>query len=1041
MAVIREDTNVAPTDRRPVDPEVTMPRPSFGEVTAASIQNDNFLVNMANNVFDAWMDPVVPDPEYDATQEVPPGYEQYADSLVWAVSREDMARRLNKIDQELAAKETIASASGLSQLGGAAIAAATDPISMIPIGGTAYRTYRTSGRILEGAAKTGAVAAAVETGREAYLQNAQTIRTGEESFANIATATFLGGVLGGAAAGLSRADADSLIRSIDKDMDLNGPIDLSSVGARQVGLSLEQESIKGVENAQKFFNSLPNFMTNPVYRGAVSPSKIMRQMTEKLGDLSLVKNKNTEGIESFNSVENRIKGYDALKYNFYKKFKKDWKAYRDRVKKQKAEGGIPMEERFGSNRDGSMTYREFSEEITRANRRNDEHVIPEVQSAAQAARAEAWDPILQRQVNVGVFDDMDIDVKTSDSWARRMWNKDKILYDRQRFKEINVEWLKKKRDATMKRLDEFELENAAKIKAKDAGILKELDDLKFRADQLDEEIESVADNIIDQITGLKGGRLGYDIKLEPKFKGNKNLGARGSAKRRVYDIPDEMVEEYLVNDVHALMESHIRTASADTELLDVFGTLDQDVIKKQVQEDYARLFTKAKTRKESTMLNKLKQRDLEDIDYMWEKLRGVYKQPDDYAAPYPVLERALLAWNYTRLLGGMTVSSLTDVGRPVMVHGMARTMNDGIRAMITDFKGFKAATEDLREAAVGLDMVLSSTALTRANMDEWMPAAGRVDAVSQGITGGFSVGGFRVPSFGNLTLMNPWNTAQKTLSGVITQTRMLRAIQNLGAGKDIPVKELENLASHGIGKDMARAIADQFKKYGEVRDSVLIPNARSWDDAAAANLFRSAVRKQVDEIIVTPGLDRPIWMSEPGFRLLGQFRSFSFASMQRVTLAGLQQGDAHALSGVMMMIGLGAMVYGLKETIAGRPLSDDPRVWITEGVDRSGATGWFFDVNNVAEKVTRGRVGMNALIGGPTMSRYASRSALEAMFGPSLGTIAETVRVLGAGAAGDWGKSDTTAMRRLLPYQNVVYLRTLFDEMEKGVNARLGVEE
>ncbi|MGB0818702.1 MAG: hypothetical protein ACPGQQ_07300, partial [Candidatus Puniceispirillaceae bacterium] len=566
----------------------------------------------------------------------------------------------------------------------------------------------------------------------------------------------------------------------------------------------------------------------------------------------------------------------------------------------------------------------------------------------------------------------------------------------------------------------------------DKADLDALRKLIRRAEADDLELGDIADQIIDRIAGLPGGRLGYDIRLEPKSKGRGKVGARGSAKARVYNIPDELVEDYLVNDVHAIVESHVRTTAADAELQDTFGGLDFDIIKRQVQEDYQQLIARAG--KDADKVKKLeakKRKDISDLQAMWDKLRGMYAQPDDYAAPQHVAERAFLAWNYARLLGGMTLSAVPDMGRHVMVHGMQRTMGDGLSAMITDFKGWKFAVEDVREAAVGLDMALSTTARARANMDEFTPVSGRVDAVSQTVA----------QNFGNVTLMNQWNTAQKTFAGVMTQTRMMRAIQDVGAGKTIPTKEIENLASHGIDRDMARRIAKQFATHGEKRQRVLVPNARAWDDVAAANTFRSAVRKQVDEIIVTPGLDRPLWMSRPGWRLVGQFRSFAFGAMQRVTMAGLQQADAAAVSGLMLSIGLGAMVYAAKTLSAGREVSDDPRVWLTEGIDRSGVTGWFFDVNNIIEKATRGTVGINALAGGPPMSRYASRNVIDSIAGPTLGLSQDFFQTTGSVFSGDWKESDTRAIRRLLPYQNVIYLRGLFDQMENGVNQAIGVQQ
>ena len=104
-------------------------------------------------------------------------------------------------------------------------------------------------------------------------------------------------------------------------------------------------------------------------------------------------------------------------------------------------------------------------------------------------------------------------------------------------------------------------------------------------------------------------------------------------------------------------------------------------------------------------------------------------------------------------------------------------------------------------------------------------------------------------------------------------------------------------------------------------------------------------------------------------------------------------------------------------------------------------TGFFFDVNNISEKLSRGTIGVNALVGGPTMSRYASRNLAGAALGPSFGTAMDLAGIIGAAAAGDFKQNDTRKIRRLLPYQNLFYLRGLLDKAEAGINEKLGVPE
>lgn len=992
-------------DERPITPLTVDRELPTSQVVKDFFFQEHLITNAADMIVKNFWSDYEDDPDYDPFSDMS-GYEGYADELDDVSSYMEMVRRKSEIDRRNEAMQNFAEADGMQKFLSVGALIATDPTTLIPAGGSAYRTYRVGGRILEGGAKTAGIAAATEVGREALLQYNQDTRTTEEGLFNVGAATVVGGVLGGAAAGLSRGQVDDLVKRYSDDMvtpEANSNAGLSSAGAAQVGTTLEQEEIKGLNKTKAVFNKIPSFLKNPVWEGATSNSKATRTITEQLSDLSLVKNKNTSGIASEQSVELGIKMYDTLRVPFYKDYKASWKAYKQRVKK-----GLPAGEH-------KLTRTEFDEEIGKAMRRGDSHQVPEVSQAAQSARRHVFDPVLKRAEEVGIFKNVDeIDVKTADTWLKRVYDVDKIQANRLEFKQRVLTWLKKQRE--------------------------QADEGTIRADRMDAELDNLSEEIIDRITNVTQGRIPYDHQIGSGSSFKREAGVRGSAKQRVFAIPDEDIEDFLVSDINAVMDSHLRTMAPDNELMGKFGHLDFDQIKKTIQDDYNRL--RAKIEKDTSLddagkaknlerLEKELKQDIRNTRAMWEKLRGMYAQPDDFSASAHVLERTGMAWNFVRLLGDVAASSVPDMGRHVMVHGISRSYGDLFRSLATDIRGLKLAAGEMEELGLTLDLTNSMTALRRANMDEYTPASSKIDAATQKVSTGVAT----------LTGINHWNAAQKTFAGVMTQNRMLKAIVDLGSGKKIGKKELENLASHGIDSAMAKRIAAQFAAKGEKRRVLRIANARNWDDTAAKQTFRAAVRKQVDEIIITPGLDRPLWLSRPGWRMLGQFKSFSFSSMQRVTMAGIQQADANVMSGVMLSTFLGSLVYAYKTKMRGKEPSDDPRVWIAEGVDRSGIAGWFFDVNNMVEKATRGRIGVNSLVGGPPMSRYASRNVTGALLGPSFGAAQDVFQITGAAASGEFTKSDTHAARRLLPGQNIPYLRGLFDATEEGFNSSMGIKK
>jgi hypothetical protein len=57
--------------------------------------------------------------------------------------------------------------------------------------------------------------------------------------------------------------------------------------------------------------------------------------------------------------------------------------------------------------------------------------------------------------------------------------------------------------------------------------------------------------------------------------------------------------------------------------------------------------------------------------------------------------------------------------------------------------------------------------------------------------------------------------------------------------------------------------------------------------------------------------------------------------------------------------------------------------------------------------------------------------------GPSLGTAEDIIQVAGAVSTGDFKRSDLRRIRKLMPGQNLFYMRRLLNELEDKVGRRL----
>lgn len=577
-----------------------------------------------------------------------------------------------------------------------------------------------------------------------------------------------------------------------------------------------------------------------------------------------------------------------------------------------------------------------------------------------------------------------------------------------------------------KKVDLERLDKDIKSLSAKADKLDKMAPARNAADSADEfanlsrpEIESLADEVIDNILGHAEGRIPYDIVAGP----------RGALKERVLKIETAKIHDFVENDIEHVLHAQMRTMSADIELAKKFGSVDlKEQIRKVNDEANARI-DKAATVKERQSLEKARKDAIRDIEGIRDRLRGTYALPSNPASLVLRAGRVARNVNYLRLLGGMTISAIPDMAKVVFTHGLISTFRDGFIPMVRNFRAFRLAADEVKMAGTALDMVLDSRTMAMADiMDDF----GRHSKFERGLKALSS-------KFGVVSLMAPWNAAMKQFSGLVTMTNILKASERVAVGKGTP-DDIRKLAAAGIDEDLAQRIARQFAEHGSDQDGVRIAGGVNWTDRGALEAFRAAVVRDVDRIVVTPGQDKPLWMSTELGKAVGQFKTFGVSSMQKTMLAGLQQRDAATLNGTMLALGLGAFTYWAKMGLAGRETSNDPTQWAVEALDKSGLVGWLMDVNNIAEKASRGRVGFSAITG-KQVSRYSSRNVTGAFLGPTADAISDIFQVSGSIFAGDMTKSDLHRARQFLPAQNLFYVRGLLNQVEEATGDALGLPE
>ncbi|EPJ5861919.1 hypothetical protein JRA82_002727 [Raoultella ornithinolytica] len=516
-----------------------------------------------------------------------------------------------------------------------------------------------------------------------------------------------------------------------------------------------------------------------------------------------------------------------------------------------------------------------------------------------------------------------------------------------------------------------------------------------------EDAEIAADATINKIVGAK---------IPQDFTNVFTVKVPGSSRQRTLNLPDNMMRDYLESDANYVLQRHIREASPDIELTRVFGNRNLESQLKAIQDEYDELM-RARPQ-DQAKLAKARENDIRDITAMRDRLVGTYGMPDDPSSFFVRAGRAMRQVNFFTKLGGMTVSAIPDVARGVMVNGYQRTMK-AYGALISKSPAFAANRSEMEKMGVMVETVLNSRSRLMADL---VDSSTRTNAAEAGLERVTDV-------FGKLTLMGQYNDINKAVNGMVTADLILSG--------SAPASRIAKL---GISPATAARINEQFRKHGEVLDGWHIGNFEKWDDDYAAGVFQSAVLKDTNNIIITPGVgDTPLWASSPIGRTVFQFRSFTTASYNRATIGGLSEGTAQFYYGTAFQIALGALTYALKQSANGKEVDWSPQKLAIEGIDRSGILGPLMEYNNMAEKATGGMFGLGPLLGTGTQSRYASRGFIGSALGPTFGLL-DTVTDVTAGVLnGDAGDRVLHSARTLLPGNNLFWIAPLINQVDPGM--------
>lgn len=452
-----------------------------------------------------------------------------------------------------------------------------------------------------------------------------------------------------------------------------------------------------------------------------------------------------------------------------------------------------------------------------------------------------------------------------------------------------------------------------------------------------------------------------------------------------------------------------------------------------IEKEYDALIERATTSRERKKLESEQSRMRQDVEAMRDRLLGTHGRPVNDMRAYTNINRNVRGVAFTAYMGMMAIAQLPEIARPIMKHGVsawARGVPAGVGRFFTPLDSNKLAHEFMDMGAAG-EGLLSSRALMSYEAEE---LTGKMASWTN--------------FFARVTLMNRITDSIKMVAGVAAQHRALRDIMNW---ENLSPTKRTAMLKFGIDDDMAARIASEQPAGGwDTMGSAYHANTAKWVDREAAEHFELAILRDIDSAITTPGAgDKPLFMSYEMGKLLGQFKTFFYASHSRVYVPMLQQmahGDANAAVGAIAMMSIAYMVWHIRMFSQGRWDEIEnygPLERVMETLDRSGLAMLPMEGFNTTDRAFEGSV--RSMMGMEPGSRYYNRSVLGALIGPGPGMIEGAVRSAATGANVLAGQDELTdgdvrRARKLLPGQNLFYTRWIYDQMEEAVVESTGAK-
>lgn len=553
-----------------------------------------------------------------------------------------------------------------------------------------------------------------------------------------------------------------------------------------------------------------------------------------------------------------------------------------------------------------------------------------------------------------------------------------------------------------------------KIMENQQGFLSIVETYARRTLRLDSQSAKVyANDVLDTVThrrpymDLEGSADSLDFVKTPS-----------SAQARTLDIPDELLEEFLENDIETLLRHHVKTMGMDIELTRKYGDISMSGVIDDITEEYSTLMKQASDAGKRNELKKSMEADLRDVRGLRDRLRGTYGASKDPHALSSRFVRSMKSVNTLAGMGSAVVSSVPDIARLVMVEGFENAYKKGFATLFNSQAKLvkQLGRKELDQAAIAVDASLGLRSHAMSDLGDLFGSRYGLERKLNQATGMFFL-------FNGL---NIWNQALKEMAGNMTMLRMTEGLMK--PWSKLTKADQEKFLKNGIGEQDHMRMQSLIKQFGQKEGKEWLPNTEAWSDPTMRLKFRNALNQNVERTIITPGAgDRALWTSTEFGSMLTQFKSYGQGAMVRMLTAGLQEKDGAFWQGAFLIVGLAGIINEIKRLQYGIDSNEDAGTKLINAIDRSGIGGWFTDVNNAVEKISDHKLGMRPFLTNQPQYQMPFGAKAGAVGGPTASNLVNMADVFSDVVTFNADEETLRNSRFFFPTGNLFYLDPIYD--------------